>query len=461
MRSRLLPNLLVVLVLAVLAFGVWSFVYDMEGPEIAVEPKVDRISPNTKLTVRMQDKAGVRELALAIRRDGQVQEFFRARYEDAPTDRTETVPLKNANLQDGAFELEIKATDGSLAGFGHGNTRTLSLPMTLDTQPPRLSIKTLPPHIGRGGCAVIRYTASEEIHDTGVLINGNFLVPAFLQKDGSWVCIYPFPYRMSPQDFRKSVEITAADGAGNVTRSHITVMPFDRKFKDDKLTITDAFLGRVYEKLSHLTPGVTDPMQCYLAVNDAVRRQNMERLFELTRSSAGAMLWNGGFMPLPRAAVRANFADHRTLYYNGQLIGEASHLGLDLASLRNAEIPAANDGRVVFTGELGVYGNLCLIDHGLGVFSLYAHMQNFDVKAGDAVAKGQIIGRTDQTGLAFGDHLHFGIIVGGIEVTPIEWLDPKWVKNIVDNVNGVAAPQGQAPQAGQSSGKATKGKRRR
>ena len=83
MRSRLLPNLLVVLVLAVLAFGVWSFVYDMEGPEIAVEPKVDRISPNTKLTVRMQDKAGVRELALAIRRDGQVQEFFRARYEDA------------------------------------------------------------------------------------------------------------------------------------------------------------------------------------------------------------------------------------------------------------------------------------------------------------------------------------------------------------------------------------------
>ena len=155
--------------------------------------------------------------------------------------------------------------------------------------------------------------------------------------------------------------------------------------------------------------------------------------------------------------MRASFADHRTLYYNGQLIGEASHLGIDLASLRNAEIPAANDGKVVFTGELGVYGNLCLIDHGLGVFSLYAHMQNFDVKAGDAVAKGQIIGRTDQTGLAFGDHLHFGIIVGGIEVTPIEWLDPKWVKNIVDNVNGVAAPQGQAPQPGQ----APKGKPRR
>ncbi|MBQ1419849.1 MAG: M23 family peptidase, partial [Desulfovibrio sp.] len=65
MRSRLLPNLLVVLVLAVLAFGVWSFVYDMEGPEIAVEPKVDRISPNTKLAVRMKDKAGVRELSLA------------------------------------------------------------------------------------------------------------------------------------------------------------------------------------------------------------------------------------------------------------------------------------------------------------------------------------------------------------------------------------------------------------
>ena len=99
-----------------------------------------------------------------------------------------------------------------------------------------------------------------------------------------------------------------------------------------KLTITDAFLGRVYEKLSHLTPGVTDPMQCYLSVNDAVRRQNMERLFELTRSSAGAMLWNGGFMPLPRAAVRANFADHRTLYYN--FIGGAGVPAFDHALVR-------------------------------------------------------------------------------------------------------------------------------
>ena len=148
------------------------------------------------------------------------------------------------------------------------------------------------------------------------------------------------------------------------------------------------------------------------------------------------MLFDGVFIHRPRAATRANFADHRTLIYQNQVVGEAYHLGLDLASVRNAEIPAANSGKVVFTGDMGVYGNLCLIDHGLGLFSLYAHMNDFTVKPGDLVKKGDLIGHTDSTGLAFGDHLHFGIIVGGLEVTPIEWLDPKWVRNIVNNING-------------------------
>ena len=119
--------------------------------------------------------------------------------------------------------------------------------------------------------------------------------------------------------------------------------------------------------------------------------------------------------------------------YQGKQVGESYHLGFDLASVRNAEVPAANNGRVVFTGELGIYGNLVVIDHGLGLMSLYSHLSEIHVKVGDVVQKGAIIAKTGSTGLAFGDHLHFGILVGGVEVTPLEWLDPKWIK---DNITG-------------------------
>ena len=145
------------------------------------------------------------------------------------------------------------------------------------------------------------------------------------------------------------------------------------------------------------------------------------------------MLWSGVFERLPRSAPRAGFGDHRFFSYQGKPVGESYHLGFDLASVRNAEVPAANSGRVVFCGNLGIYGNLIVIDHGLGLMSLYSHLNDQLVKAGDVVQRGQIIAHTGSTGLAFGDHLHFGILVGGVEVTPLEWLDPKWIK---DNITG-------------------------
>lgn len=433
MRRGILPNFLIVFVVAILAGGAYTFLKDMDGPGITLSPDNGRISPQTMLKISMEDPSGIRELLIGVRRNNVVTPFFRKHYDDKAKSRTEEVSVRDANLTDGAFELEIKATDGSLAGFGHGNTRTLTLPMRLDMQPPRISVKTLPPNIRRGGAAVIRYTVDEEVSSTGVLVSGYF-VPAYLQKDGSWVCIYPFPYTMTAPEFKKNVELTAVDLAGNITRNHITVMAYERKFRNDKLVLTDAFLENVQGKLQHLVPGIQAPLQCYLTINKNVRAANMETLRTLAKNTAGAMLWNGPFQAMPRAAARAGFADHRMIFYNGAQVGEAYHLGLDLASLRNAEIPAANDGRVVFTGELGIYGNLTLIDHGLGLFTLYSHMNDIAVKAGDLVKKGDILGHTGSTGLAFGDHLHFGVLVCGLEVTPVEWLDSKWVSNLTNAI---------------------------
>ena len=99
--------------------------------------------------------------------------------------------------------------------------------------------------------------------------------------------------------------------------------------------------------------------------------------------------------------------------------------------VRSAPVPASNSGVVVLARYFGIYGNTVVVDHGSGLMSLQSHLSVIDVSVGDEVAKGQLLGRTGQTGLAGGDHLHFTLMIDGLPVNPIEWWDPKWVEDRV------------------------------
>ena len=127
-----------------------------------------------------------------------------------------------------------------------------------------------------------------------------------------------------------------------------------------------------------------------------------------------------------------SFADQRTYKYKGKEVDRQVHLGFDLAKTANVEVVAANSGTVLNASWLGIYGNCIVIDHGQGVQSLYGHLMSFDVKVGDTVTRGQQVGRSDSTGLAGGDHLHFTLLVGGRMVNPVEWWDPHWMTDRVD-----------------------------
>ena len=99
-------------------------------------------------------------------------------------------------------------------------------------------------------------------------------------------------------------------------------------------------------------------------------------------------------------------------------------------------MPAGNRGKVLYTGDLGIYGQTVLLDHGFGLISMYAHLSRVDVEPGQIVAKNETIGLTGRTGLAGGDHLHFSILIHHTFVNPIEWWDNNWIKN---NITGKLA----------------------
>jgi murein DD-endopeptidase MepM/ murein hydrolase activator NlpD len=142
-------------------------------------------------------------------------------------------------------------------------------------------------------------------------------------------------------------------------------------------------------------------------------------------------LWEGPFVQLGNSQVEASFADHRTYFYKGKEVDQQTHLGFDLAVTSRVPVVAANAGTVMNASWLGIYGNCVILDHGMGVQSLYGHLSSFDVKVGDTVTRGQPIGRSGMTGLAGGDHLHFTMLVGGRMVNPVEWWDAHWIADRV------------------------------
>jgi murein DD-endopeptidase MepM/ murein hydrolase activator NlpD len=197
------------------------------------------------------------------------------------------------------------------------------------------------------------------------------------------------------------------------------------------MDISDAFIDNVLPDImqqSGLTPPETR-VERFLLVNASMRRQNNASIEETNQQSANQLLWSEPFIQLSNSQVESAFADERSYFYQNELIDEQTHLGFDLSTVAQGPVEAANEGIVVFADYLGIYGNCVMIDHGLGLMSLYAHLSRIDVETGQRIQRGELLGRTGQTGLAGGDHLHFSIYVQGVSVTPLEWWDPKWVQN--------------------------------
>ena len=134
-------------------------------------------------------------------------------------------------------------------------------------------------------------------------------------------------------------------------------------------------------------------------------------------------LWNGLFQsPVPvqfKDCWPSLFGNHRA--YNGGTY-DFFHSGLDFCGRVGTELYASAAGKVVYTGSLIVRGNVTVIDHGWGVYTAYDHQSEIDVKVGDAVTPGQLIGLGGATGRTTGPHLHWEVWVGGVQVDPVEWL---------------------------------------
>ena len=347
-------------------------------------------------------------------------------------------------LQSGTARLVVTATRPSLL-----NLRTLSTTATKDFQvrlePPRLAILSTKHYVNHGGSEMVVYRATPPDIISGVRV-GDLEYPGFPASGAGMAGADPaikvaFFALLHDQPIGAPIAAFARDEAGNEAKATFVDNVFPKPFKKSRIEIDDKFMNRVVPDILEHSPELkaTAPAQdspemlaAFLKVNGDLRKINTDQIAAMAAKTSPARLWEGPFVQLGNSQVEASFADRRTYIYKGKEIDQQTHLGFDLAVTEHVPVAAANSGTVLNASWLGIYGNCVIIDHGMGVQSLYGHLMSFDVKVGDKVSRGQTIGRSDSTGLAGGDHLHFTMLVGGRMVTPVEWWDPHWIADRVE-----------------------------
>jgi murein DD-endopeptidase MepM/ murein hydrolase activator NlpD len=342
-------------------------------------------------------------------------------------------------LVEGAARIVVRAARPVLFGLREAET-VATHDVTVRLEPPRVAVLSTLHYVNHGGSEFVVYRATPSDVESGVRV-GEVTYPGF-PAAGAGIPVddslrVAFFALLHDQDLTTPVELYARDPAGNEASSPITHRAFARDFARSRITIPDSFLTQVVPLIVANTPGLQadigsgDPLDAFLYVNGRLRQRNNATIAAYAAQTAPEMLWSDAFQALGNASVEARFADYRTYLVGGEEVDQQVHLGFDLAVTAQVPITAAHRGRVVHAGYLGIYGNCVIVDHGLGVQSLYAHLSSIDVGVGDMLAKGQALGRSGQTGLAGGDHLHFTMLVGGQQVNPIEWWDPQWMQDRV------------------------------
>lgn len=430
----------VVLALVIISIG-WKAVQN-QGPSLVLDNQPRGLGQSTHLTIEARDRRhNVRRITVEVSQNGHSLYQTKTASDASPVrwwkwSKAESVVDWTAalnrrlipGLAEGSATIQIAAVNDSWGRFFRGGESRVSLTLPVRFTAPQIGVITTQHYINQGGCDMVVFNVSPGTVESGVQVGKYFFrsFPVKPSMPNTRLAIFAYPWDLDPST---PAEIVALDDAGNQAVANFSYRVFPKKFHTDTIALDDAYIARVVPPIMSETPELDDQgsaLKNFLAVNGRLRQIDSEKLIELSKQTSSTFLWHEPFIRLA-SKTEAYFADARTYTYQGQVVDHQTHLGFDLAGLEHMPVLAANDGVVVMAQYFGIFGNAVLIDHGAGVQTLYGHMSQLEVKAGEAVKRGQEIGRSGATGLAGGDHLHFTVLLDGIPVNPTEWWDPHWI----------------------------------
>jgi hypothetical protein len=440
-------GLLLILIISVLVLGSGYLIYKLffiPAPVIEGMEELQFLPADKTVTLRGEN---LKSMDIFIEQGDKRIELLR----DLPALPQKSYILqikpKTLELSDGEATVTVKARSGILKEVKY-EIRT-----EIDTIPPTLEVLKTPYQIysGSGGFAILRARGADSVFvkivDPSRTKSDNIFrafksltktdAESFSGAEGAlspgeesyYFVFFPAPYHVEEGSVFHSV---ARDIAGNQNIKPLSTKIKIKKHPSSSINISDSFINTVVSPLI-MESDISDPTYMFKKANEGLRQNNLNFLMETAQNTVPEILWKGRFLQMKNSQVMATYGARRAYLYKGKAISSSVHLGYDLASFEHSPVEAANSGVVIFANDLGIYGNTIIIDHGMGLMSLYGHLSTMMVTNGATVEKGDLIAKTGATGLAGGDHLHFGILIHGYEVSPLHWWDPNWVKvNVMD-----------------------------
>jgi murein DD-endopeptidase MepM/ murein hydrolase activator NlpD len=428
--------------LFLIVFGfVW---FAGKHPEVKLARPVPAIGASTTILVQASDPNGIKGFSAALEQNGETKTIFedKSRSKQKGVIYSFTAGKKEAPfLKEGPARLIAKAKSNDFRGAA----TTLVQEVQVVLKPPTIVADGRQHYINQGGAELVLLDLGGNWTEAGVRVAnysaGTFAIPG--EPDGSSrrFSLFPFPWDVSSDAIPLAF---AKNGAGTEVTTTFWTKVFPKKFRSSDIQLNDRELQKVVGELD--PNGTGSLIERFVKINRETRRANAQQIYDLRNNTEHRILWAGPFIPV-KGARESYFADRRSYYYQGKKVDEQVHLGYDLAQTTNMPVKAANSGKVIYADRLGIYGNCVIIDHGYSLESLYGHMSRIGVKVGEMVQKEQQIGVSGSTGMAFGDHVHFSMLVDGIQIDPKEWWDEHWIR---DRILSKVGPQGSIGQTSRS-----------
>ena len=419
----MLKRIVAVLVVVALAVFGW-FWFSGKEADLKFAHPVSAIGTVTPIVVQVDDPAGVKSFSASVEQGGQSQLVYEDKTKSRQKSRIYSFTAgkqQAAFLKEGAAKIVVKASTNDFRGA----TKTLSQEIQVVLKPPTVVADGRQHYINQGGAELAVLDLGGNWTEAGVRVAnysaGTFPMPGEPDTSNHRFSIFPFPWNVAADTIPVAF---VRNGAGTEVTTSFWVKVFPKTFRSSNIQLTDKNMQKVVGELD--PDGTGSLADRFVKLNRALREANTQTIYDLRKNTENRILWSGAFVPV-KGARESFFADRRSYYYNGKKIDEQVHLGYDLAQTANTPVKAANAGKVIYADRLGIYGNCVIIDHGYSLESLYGHMSRIDVKVGDRIAKEQQIGVSGSTGMAFGDHVHFSMLVAGYQVDPKEWWDEHWI----------------------------------
>jgi hypothetical protein len=411
--------------LAILILIVFGFVwFSGKQVDLKLARPVPAIGNDSIVSVQAGGPKGVKSFSASVEQGGQSQTVYHDETRSSQRNRVYTFSAgkkQAAFLKEGPAKLIVEASSNDF----RGRTTTLSQDIQVVLRPPSIVADGRQHYINQGGSELVTLDLGGSWTDAGVRVGrysaASFPMPGQPENSNSRFSLFPYPWDVSPDTIPVAF---VRNIAGTEATTTFWVRVFPKKFRESNIELKDSQLQKVDSELD--PEGTGSLIDRFVKLNREMRRANNQQIYDLRTKTESRTLWSGPFEPM-KGARESYFADRRSYFYNGRKIDEQVHLGFDLAQTTHMPVFAANSGKVIYADPLGIYGNCVILDHGYSLQTLYGHMSKIGVKVGDTIQKGQPIGVSGSTGMAFGDHVHFSMLIAGIQVNPIEWWDEHWI----------------------------------